>query len=59
MRIILKVGANLGSKRFEASDKPQEVPNELAKAMLARGAAFAEKAPTSSSAKSTKESTDE
>jgi hypothetical protein len=59
MRIILKVGANLGSKRFEASDQPQDVPTELAKAMLARGAEYAEKAPTSSSAKPTKESSDE
>ena len=54
MQIILKVGANLGSKRYEPSDRPQEVPPELAKAMLARGDKFAVKAPQSPQARSAK-----
>ncbi len=54
MQIILKVGANIGNKRYEPSDKPQDVPSELAKAMLGRGPEFAVLAPKSSPAKATK-----
>ena len=45
MRVILSRGGDQGSRRFEASPDPQEVPDQFGRAMIARGFATEVKAP--------------
>lgn len=44
MKIILSRGGNYKDQRFEASDKPQEVPDAFGRAVVARGVATEVKA---------------